>query len=242
MRRYGLIGRKLDHSFSKSYFMHKFVNEKIDAMYELYPLEEISDFKNLINSDQRICGLNVTIPYKQSIIPYLDKLSEEVVNIGAVNCIAIRNGVLYGYNTDIEGIAATLNTLNITPNTQALVLGTGGAAQAVCYVLKQRGIGYMSVSRSSNRAEMTYDTLPKQIIESHKLIINTTPLGMFPDIDSAPDIDYSAIGAEHRIFDLVYNPSPTRFMELCRAKGATTIGGSLMLETQAEASWRIWQQ
>ena len=100
----------------------------------------------------------------------------------------------------------------------------------------------MSISRSSNRAEMTYDTLPKQIIESHKLIINTTPLGMFPDIDSAPDIDYSAIGAEHRIFDLVYNPSPTRFMELCRAKGATTIGGSLMLETQAEASWRIWQQ
>lgn len=242
MRHFGLIGRKLAHSFSRQYFSDKFRSEGIDATYALIELEEISEITDIIERDSELCGLNVTIPYKECIIPYLDELSSEAAAIGAVNCISISDGRKIGYNTDIEGISATLDKLSIRTNTKALILGTGGASKAVAYVLRQREIPYQTVSREKSRGDITYTELSAEIIAEHNLIINTTPLGMYPNVDSCPAIDYSAIGANHKIFDLVYNPEPTLFMKRCAAQGAECVGGTLMLYTQAEASWRIWQQ
>lgn len=241
MRHYALIGKRLGHSFSKRYFSEKFLQEAIDASYSLIELDDISNIVSIVRSDISLCGLNVTIPYKESIIYYLDEISPEAESIGAVNCIAISNGKLTGYNTDVEGIRATFKRLNISPNTKALILGSGGAAKAVAYVLRQMGIYCSVVSRSEGIGDTTYAKLTNDIVASHKLIINTTPLGMYPDVDSCPDIDYSAIGGEHKLFDLVYNPSPTLFMRRGEERGAQVIGGLLMLEMQAEASWRVWQ-
>lgn len=240
MRHFGLIGRKLGHSFSRQYFSDKFRSEAIDATYALIELEEISQITDIIERDSELCGLNVTIPYKECIIPYLDELSPEAAAIGAVNCISISDGRKIGYNTDIEGISATLDKLSIRANTKALILGAGGASKAVAYVLRQREIPYQIVSREKSRGDITYTELSAEIIAEHNLIINTTPLGMYPNVDDCPAIDYSAIGTNHKIFDLVYNPEPTLFMKRCAAQGAECIGGILMLHTQAEASWRIW--
>lgn len=242
MRHFGLIGRKLGHSFSRQYFSDKFNNEGVDATYKLIEIDEIAAIRSLIQDDELLCGLNVTIPYKESVIPYLDELSQEAASIGAVNCISINNGYTKGYNTDIEGISTTLDKLNIAPTTEALILGTGGASKAVAHVLNNRNIPFISISRESSRGDITYDDLSAEIISNHKLIINTTPLGMYPNIESCPAIDYSAISSSHKIFDLVYNPEPTLFMKRCTECGAECIGGTLMLHTQAEASWRIWQQ
>lgn len=242
MRHFGLIGRKLAHSFSRQYFSDKFRSEGIDATYALIELEDVSQITDIIERDIELCGLNVTIPYKECIIPYLDELSSEAAAIGAVNCISISDGRKIGYNTDIEGISATLDKLSIRANTKALILGTGGASKAVAYVLRQREIPYQVISRERRRGDITYTELSAGIIAEHNLIINTTPLGMYPNVDNCPAIDYSAIGANHKIFDLVYNPEPTLFMKRCAAQGAECIGGTLMLYTQAEASWRIWQQ
>lgn len=242
MRHFGLIGRRLGHSFSRNYFSDKFLAEGIDASYELIELDDISKICTLVKGDASLCGLNVTIPYKESVIPYLDELSSEAKAVGAVNCIAIKAGRMVGYNTDIEGIDATLNMMNITPNTKALVLGTGGASKAVAYILNRRNIPFMIVSRDAMRGDTTYDNLSAETITEHKLIINTTPLGMHPDVDSCPEVDYSAISSSHKIFDLVYNPEPTLFMRRCAMQGAECIGGMAMLHCQAEASWRIWQQ
>ncbi|MBR2428365.1 MAG: shikimate dehydrogenase [Alistipes sp.] len=242
MRHFGLIGRRLGHSFSRNYFSDKFLAEGIDASYELIELDDISKICALVKGDASLCGLNVTIPYKESVIPYLDELSSEAKAVGAVNCIAIKAGRMVGYNTDIEGIDATLNMMNITPNTKALVLGTGGASKAVAYILNRRNIPFMIVSRDAMRGDTTYDNLSAETITEHKLIINTTPLGMHPDVDSCPEVDYSAISSSHKIFDLVYNPEPTLFMRRCAMQGAKCLGGTAMLHCQAEASWRIWQQ
>lgn len=241
MEHYGLIGKRLGHSFSKRYFSNKFEQEQIDASYSLIELDEISAIVDVVRNDSDLRGLNVTIPYKESIIPYLDEVSTEAKAVGAVNCIAINNGKMVGYNTDVEGIRATLRELNIDTETKALILGSGGASKATAHVLRELDIPYLIVSRSEANGNITYDRLTGEVINSHKLIINTTPLGMFPNVDSTPDIDYSAIGAEHKIFDLVYNPSPTLFMRRATERGAHSIGGLLMLEVQAEASWRIWQ-
>lgn len=242
MRRYGLIGRKLSHSFSKEYFSRKFTTEGIEAQYALYELEEAEAVNQLISSDKSLCGLNVTIPYKQSILPYLDSLSEEAEAVGAVNCIAIKEGKRRGYNTDIIGIEKTLDTLPMSSSYRAIVLGTGGAAKAVEYVLRRRQIEYLTVSRSAERGDITYDDLSADMIASHKLIINTTPLGMYPDVQTLPQIDYRAITAQHSVFDLVYNPDPTLFMQRAAEQGATVVGGKRMLYAQAEASWQIWNK
>jgi shikimate dehydrogenase len=237
---YGLIGRKLGHSFSRNYFTDKFLREGINAEYSLIEIDDIAEIRDVIEGDEHLRGLNVTIPYKESILPYLDELTPEAEEIGAVNCVTIKSSYLKGYNTDVEGIELSLNMLNLEPNCKALIFGTGGACKAVSYILRRRGIEYLTVSRSAANGDITYDNLTSDIIAEHRLLVNTTPLGMFPDIDSAPQIDYSAIGSSHSIFDLVYNPEPTLFMQRCIERGASVIGGSAMLRCQAEASWRIW--
>ncbi len=242
MRQYGLIGRRLSHSFSKQYFTNKFRSEGIDACYSLYEVDDIASIKSLIVNSSNLRGLNITIPYKESVIPHLDDLSDEARTIGAVNCITIDDNRLIGHNTDIIGIHASLDKLDITSSYRAIVLGTGGAAKAVKHVLRSRGIDHLLVSRDASRGDYTYATLSREIIESYKLIINTTPLGMFPQIDTMPDIDLTAIGAEHRLFDLVYNPSPTLLMRQASEQGAKVLDGGLMLEVQAEASWKIWNR
>lgn len=242
MRRYGLIGRHLSHSFSKEYFTRKFAMEEIAAEYALYELRDITELNALIESEESLCGLNVTIPYKESVLPYLDSMSEEAEAVGAVNCIAIKEGKRRGFNTDIIGIEATLDRLNIAPSHRAIILGTGGAAKAVEYVLRRRQIEYLTVSRSAERGNTTYDNLSPDDIASHHLIINTTPLGMHPNVETLPQIDYAAITPQHSVFDLVYNPDPTLFMQRAAEQGATVVGGKLMLYAQAEASWQIWNK
>lgn len=241
MRHFGLIGRKLGHSFSAKFFTAKFRSEEIDADYQLYELESIGLLPKLM-ADYHLDGFNVTIPYKESIIPYLDELTPEARDVGAVNCVVLRESSLIGHNTDITGIEASLHWLDLDDGCKALVLGTGGASKAVQYVLRKLGIEYMVVSRDKSRGDVTYDELSHEVIASHHLIINTTPLGMHPDIESAPEIDYTAITSEHRVFDLVYNPANTEFLRRAKEQGATTMGGIMMLQTQAIASWHFWNK
>ena len=241
MRHFGLIGKSLGHSFSAKFFNGKFKAEQIDADYQLFEIEDVATIDNLIK-EHNLEGFNVTIPYKETIIPHLDGLTKEAHEIGAVNCVVIKNGQKIGHNTDLTGIEASLHWLDIDSNPKVLILGTGGASKAVQYALKKRGIEFMVVSRSEERGDVTYDTLTADIIADHKLIINTTPMGMSPDVGNAPTIDYSAIGAEHRLFDLVYNPAKTQFLARGEERGAKTMGGMLMLQTQAIASWHLWNE
>ena len=241
MRHFGLIGKSLGHSFSAKFFNGKFKAEQIDADYQLFEIEDVATIDNLIK-EHNLEGFNVTIPYKETIIPHLDGLTKEAHEIGAVNCVVIKNGQKIGHNTDLTGIEASLHWLDIDSNPKVLILGTGGASKAVQYALKKRGIEFMVVSRSEERGDVTYDTLTADIIADHKLIINTTPVGMSPDVGNAPTIDYSAIGAEHRLFDLVYNPAKTQFLARGEERGAKTMGGMLMLQTQAIASWHLWNE
>lgn len=246
MRRFGLIGRTLGHSFSARYFTDKFLREGLDSKcrYDLFELPAIECVKELISTTEGLEGFNVTIPYKQQIIPYLDSLSEEARNIGAVNCVKIStDGSLTGYNTDIDGIRLSLDRLlGRAEIDAALVLGTGGASQAVQYVLAERNIPYSIVSRDSSKGNLTYDDLKVEITSSHHLIINTTPVGMYPHHDQAPEIPYELLDSGHYIFDLVYNPERTLFTERAAAQGAHTLCGLDMLYAQAEAAWRIWNE
>ena len=241
MRHFGLIGKRLGHSFSAKFFNGKFKAEQIEADYQLFEIEELSQIDTLIK-EHNLEGFNVTIPYKESIIPYLDGLTKEAHEIGAVNCVVVKNGQKIGHNTDLTGIEASLHWLDIDSNPKALILGTGGASKAVQYALKRRGVEYIVVSRSAERDDMTYADLTAEIIAEHKLIINTTPVGMFPEVENSPTIDYSALGAEHRLFDLVYNPTKTQFLARGEEQGAKTMGGMLMLQTQAIASWHLWNE
>ena len=241
MRHFGLIGKSLGHSFSAKFFNGKFKAEQIDADYQLFEIEDIADIDRLIK-EHNLEGFNVTIPYKEAIIPHLDGLTKEAHDIGAVNCVVIKNGQKIGHNTDLTGVEASLHWLDIDSMPKALILGTGGASKAVQYALKRRGIEFMVVSRTEDRGDITYNNLTPEIIAEHKLIINTTPVGMFPDVENAPTIDYSAISAEHRLFDLVYNPAKTQFLTRGEERGAKTMGGMLMLQTQAIASWHLWNE
>ena len=241
MRHFGLIGKSLGHSFSAKFFNGKFKAEQIDADYQLFEIEDVATIDNLIK-EHNLEGFNVTIPYKETIIPHLDGLTKEAHEIGAVNCVVIKNGQKIGHNTDLTGIEASLHWLDIDSMPKALILGTGGASKAVQYALKRRGIEFMVVSRTEGRGDITYNNLTPEIIAEHKLIINTTPVGMFPDVENAPTIDYSAISAEHRLFDLVYNPAKTQFLTRGEERGAKTMGGMLMLQTQAIASWHLWNE
>jgi shikimate dehydrogenase len=245
MRTYGLIGHPLSHSFSKRFFEEKFEEEHIaDAVYELFPIEHLSMFEKLLENES-LCGLNVTIPHKKTVMSFLDKIDEEAMAVGAVNCIKIlRNkGVkTIGYNTDISGFETSLKRF-ITPNdtiVKALILGTGGSASAVAFVLKRMGIAYTFVSRSGSKNAITYEMVDEALITAHRLIINTTPLGMFPATEGCPQIPFQHLSPGHYCFDLIYNPANTRFMERASHYGAKTKNGIEMLEIQAEKSWEIW--
>lgn len=238
---FGLIGYPLSHSFSKHYFTQKFQREGIaDCVYELFPIEQIELFPELVSDHPDFKGLNVTIPYKEKVLPYLSELSEAVKEIGACNCIKIQNGTLIAYNTDVVGFEESLKPLLKSHHTKALVLGTGGAAKAVVWVLKKLGIEYSYVSRRSGEGVLSYDQINEEMLHRYPLIINTTPLGMQPNTDTKPSLPYEAISSEHLCYDLVYNPVTTSFLAEADKRGATIKNGQEMLELQAEAAWAIW--
>jgi shikimate dehydrogenase len=243
MRGFGLIGKPLAHSFSKRYFSEKFAREKIDdACYSLYELASIEELPALLQANPDLKGLNVTIPYKQAVMRYLHKnhVPEE---IGACNCIHIKEGKLEGYNTDWIGFERSLRPLLEPRYRAALVLGTGGASLAITYVLRKLGIPFTQVGRTvSKKAATTYGQLTAADIQSHQLIINTTPLGTHPDILSLPDIPYHAVGAGHLLYDLVYNPAVSAFLQQGLPVGARIKNGEEMLQLQADESWKIWNR
>ncbi len=249
MRQFGLIGYPLSHSFSQKFFTEKFLRENIvNAQYENFPLATIESFAALWKEHPSLEGLNVTIPYKKEVIAFLQHSSPVVQAIKACNCIRKFNNELYGYNTDVIGFEKSLLPFLKAHHTHALILGTGGASAAVQGVLQKLNIQYQVVSRKSKtieentelKASLSYDQLSNSIIESHTLIINTSPLGMFPNVNEAPPIAYDAITAQHHLYDLVYNPIETLFMKNGLAKGATVQNGLAMLHIQAEESWAIW--
>ncbi len=241
LKKYGLIGYPLSHSFSKGYFTEKFKKEGIEnAAYETYPLEKISDFTTLLQNNPELVGLNVTIPYKEAIIPYLDELSEEAKKIGAVNTIKIINGKKIGYNSDVVGFEKSLIQHLKPTHNKALVLGTGGAAKAVWFVLEKLNIPYLKVSRTASENIIAYDTISIDLVKKYPLIINTTPLGMSPKLETKPDIPYQALTKNHFLYDLVYNPQTTLFLEMGQKMGATIQNGLPMLHGQAERSWELW--
>jgi len=242
MKLFGLIGFPLSSSFSRNHFSEKFEKENIDARYDLFPLENIQLFSELINRNE-FSGLNVTIPYKQQVIPFLDELDVTASEIGAVNAIRFmrENGIqtTRGYNTDAIGFEMSLIPLLKTQHTKALILGTGGSSKAVAYVLKKNNISFHFVSRNEMENQYTYEDLTQEIIENTPLIINTTPLGMYP-IDSCPEIPYAYIGKQHLLYDLVYNPAKTVFLEKGENQGAEIKNGLDMLYGQAKAAWEVW--
>lgn len=244
MKTYGLIGKSLGHSFSKAYFEDKFRQLAIlNCEYRNFEIPEITGLGDLIKKHQSISGLNVTIPFKEAILPLLDELSNDAKTIGAVNCIAVKRSAsevkLIGHNTDWTGFFYSLKPLlNPSIKNTALVLGTGGASKAVCYALAQLGISFNLVSRSGG--DLHYRDLTKNIIQDHSLIINTTPLGTFPDTSSCPYIPYDGIEKHHIAFDLIYNPEKSMFLNKCKEQGARIKNGKEMLILQAEQSWEIW--
>ncbi len=244
MRKFALIGEHLPHSFSGKYFAEKFQNEGIkDCEYSLCELSKIEEVEALFD-DKEVVGFNVTIPYKLQIMQYLDALSPEAERIGAVNCVAIsEDGKRTGYNTDIMGLRESMLEFlggDIPP--RALVLGTGGAAQAVQYLMTELGIEYLIVSRDATKGNITYDEITPEMIGEHRLIINATPLGTYPNVDSFPTLPYAYLTPEHYLYDLVYNPPLTQFLSFGQDRGAKICNGQAMLVGQAEAAWRIWNE
>lgn len=239
MRKFGLVGYPLTHSFSRAYFTEIFEREGLDAVYVNYPLEKIEDIRSLL-SDSELEGLNVTIPYKESVIPFLDDVSDAVKEIGACNCIRVQSGKTCGFNTDVLGFQQTLERKLLPSHSRALVLGTGGAAKAVWYVLKQRNIPFLKVSRTAGEHQLTYESLTEELVADHRLIINTTPLGMYPNVDVCPNIPYEAITPAHYLYDLIYNPDQTEFLKRGTERGAITENGRDMLIIQANESRKIW--
>jgi shikimate dehydrogenase len=246
MRKFGLIGFPLGHSFSRAYFTDKFNRESLsDCIYENYEFESLNLLKNLLSTDQEICGLNVTIPYKSDVIELLDWTDNEAIGIGAVNVIKVsfknNRRIVKGFNTDIYGfrnsLVPNLNGKNIK---SAIVLGTGGSSKAVTFVLKELDINIIYVSRNQGNKTLSYGDLTDEIISDNKLIINATPLGMFPDIHTKPDLNYKCLTSAHILYDLVYNPAMTEFLKKGEEQGCKIIGGLNMLHLQAEKSWEIW--
>ena len=246
MIKLGLIGYPLGHSFSKNFYEAKFEKENIiNIDYDLYPIENISEFKKLFTQDESFKGFNVTIPHKQAVIPFLDELSPEAQQMKAVNCITIarENGktILKGYNTDAYGFQKSLEPLLASHHKKALVLGNGGAAKAVFYSLEKLGIPYKIVSRNKSTGDFTYDELTPEVIAEHHLIINCSPVGTFPQIDACPNIPYEAITTQHLLYDLIYNPEETLFLQKGKERGASIKNGYEMLLLQAEQNWKIWE-
>ena len=244
MRQFGLIGYPLAQSFSKKYFDAKFEKEGLtDCRFDNFPISTIDAFNDLMHDHPDLVGLAVTIPYKQAVIQYLHDDSNLPEGLNACNCIQVRGNKLIGFNTDYVGFEKSFTPLLKSNHSRALVLGNGGATAAVVFVLKKLGIAYEIVSRKlHNQSTLTYSDIDESVMSDHKVIINTTPLGMYPDTNSFPDIPYSAITEDHFLYDLVYNPTQTKFLEKGAAKGATVKNGGDMLVIQAEENWRIWNQ
>lgn len=244
MKNFGLIGKTLKHSFSQKFFTDKWIREGVDEhQYHLYEMETIEEFPLLISKTENLVGLNVTIPYKEEVIPYLDRLDQSAERIGAVNVIKIENEELIGYNSDYYGFKASLEQWmgNDAQNAGAIVLGTGGASKAVYAALEDLQIGYTKVSRTSSEEAVSYEEAKlENLVLLNQLIINTTPLGMYPKVETFPDIDYDMIGPQHYMYDLVYNPEMTAFMQKGQDLGAKVKHGLEMLHLQAEKSWEIW--
>ena len=241
MKRYGLIGHPLKHSLSRHLFNEKFEYEGLDCLYQHFDLKTLDELHEVMEKYPDLCGFNVTLPYKEAIIPMLDDIDDVAKEVGAVNVVKITDGKLKGYNTDVYGFEQLLNrAINGKTIEHALVLGTGGASKAVQYVLKQKGIPFALVSRDAEKGDYTYDTLTDEVLRQHQLIINTTPLGMFPHIDEFPDLHYQGLSKKHILIDLIYNPIETSFMELGKSWGAKTYSGMQMFEEQAKKTWEIF--
>ena len=243
MNVFGLIGYPLGHSFSKQYFTEKFDKEGIkDCVFEAFPITSINEFPSLLKNNPDLKGLCVTIPYKEQVLRYIDELSEEVKSIGATNSITIRSNKLVAYNTDIAGFRQSFKKLLQPHHTKALVLGTGGASKAVQYVLRELGIDYLIVSRSNSGADgfINYTAIDELLINEYTIVINCTPVGMWPNENNCPAIPYQFITSRHYLYDLVYKPEETLFLKKGKDKNATTQNGYEMLVIQAEESWRIW--
>lgn len=240
MRTFGLIGKNISYSFSRKYFSEKFRNENIQAEYKNFDIDSIEKFSEIIK-DNLISGLNVTIPYKEEIIPYLDHLDSHSKEIKAVNTIKFeKDGSLCGYNTDYWGFIEAIKPSLLSHHNYALILGTGGASKAIAYALRLLHIDYRFVSRNPENNQFSYQELDKTILEKYSLIINCTPLGTFPNTEESPGIPFQYISKKHLIFDLIYNPSETKLMKISAENGAKTLNGHQMLELQAENSWSIW--
>lgn len=243
---YGLIGCPLVHSFSQNYFNQKFQSENISARYINFELQDIGELMEVIAENENLCGLNVTIPYKEQVMPYLDGIDAAAREVGAVNVIKFEREKddlkLIGYNSDIIGFTDSIKTMLKPCHKAALVLGTGGAAKAVCYSLRKLGLEVQLVSRHKTVDTLVYEELTKNDIKNHKVIVNTTPLGMYPNMDSCPDIPYKYLTAQHLCYDLIYNPDETKFMRLSREAGAEVKNGLEMLLLQAFASYDIWNR
>jgi shikimate dehydrogenase len=241
MKRFGLIGKTLKHSFSKGFFEKKFFEQGInDCSYENFELPSIDEFPNLIANNPGLKGLNVTIPYKEGVLQFLSSKNEIVEAIGACNCIKLIDEKLHGFNTDAVAFKNSLQKYLKPEHKCALVLGTGGASKAVQYALKQLRIDFVIVSRHKKENQLGYEDVGEDTIKEHQIIINTTPLGMYPNVDQDPPIPYDALSSQHLLYDLTYNPPKTKFLRQGEAKGAQIINGYEMLVAQAEESWRIW--
>ena len=240
--KFGLLGRHISYSFSKAYFSKKFENEKLPHSYVNFDVNNIEAFINILKNEKQLKGFNVTIPYKIDIIPFLNSLNKHAQNIGAVNTVKIlKNGQLKGYNTDYYGFKKSIKPYLKSYHQQALILGTGGASKAVIYALNQLNILHHVVSRTKKEGvDFTYSDLKKNILTSHQIIVNCTPLGTFPNVDDCPEIPYQFIQNTHLLYDLIYNPAETKFLKHGKSANATTINGSKMLELQAEKAWKIW--
>ncbi|MBW2961239.1 shikimate dehydrogenase family protein [Mesonia aestuariivivens] len=242
MNKYGLVGKNISYSFSKNFFEKKFANEEIKATYQNFDLSSLKNFKEVIAREEKLKGLNVTIPYKQEILPLLDQLDEQAAKIGAVNTIQIKNKKLVGYNTDCFGFMKSLFPLLEKQHTKALILGTGGASKAIAHALKSLGIEHLFVSRKPTQNHISYEQISKEVLEKNFLIINCTPLGTYPNLDEAPAIPYEFLDHRHLLYDLVYNPPLTTFLANGKVRGCKIFNGQKMLEYQAERSWEIWNE
>ncbi|TCC93996.1 shikimate dehydrogenase [Pedobacter frigiditerrae] len=245
MKTFGLIGYPLSHSFSKKFFSEKFEKEQIaNCKYELFPIEKAEEMMDLIHENPSLCGINVTIPHKLNVIPFLTEIDDAAKNIGAVNCISINQSgkrpVLKGYNTDAFGFAESLKPLLEKHHQKALIFGDGGAAKAVKYVLEQLQIPYLVVVRNPVPNAILYSAVTAEILDEHKILINTTPLGMLPNLGSFPPIPYQFLTDQHLAYDLVYNPEEPTFLTKAKAQGSKIKNGLEMLYLQAERSWYIW--
>ena len=240
MDKYGIIGFPLGHSFSRGFFTEKFAREGIDAQYLNFEIPDANMLLDVLRDNPELRGLNVTLPHKQAVIPLLDELSDEAKEIGAVNVIRVRDGKLKGFNSDIIGFTESIKPLLQPWHKKALILGTGGASRAIRVGLTRLGIEWTYVSRSPREGMLTYSQLTPEVMREYTVIVNCSPVGMFPKVDLAPDIPYELLTSKHLLFDLVYNPKDTLFMQKGRAQGAIVKNGLEMLHLQAIASWEFW--